>query len=290
MSAARIAEALAGHRVKPLRGGNYLVPCPAHDNSSPSLSLRDGDRGLMVHCWGGCSALDVYQALRRKGHNVERGDVAEIKPAKGSSEHRRRQAEKAEWLWSKRRPIAGSIAERYLREARKYSGPLQATLGFLPPLKSEHHPALIAAFALVDEPEPGILGKPQHVSAIHLTLLKGDGSGKAEIETPKLTIGSPLGKPIVLAPPNDLNGLGITEGTEDALTVHEAIGLGAWAAGSAPFMPALADTVPDYIKAVTIYAHADNGQRFARELADALRRRKPRAGERPIEVTLEGLP
>jgi hypothetical protein len=280
--------ALAGHRVKPLRGGNYLVPCPAHDDSSPSLSLRDGNRGLMVHCWGGCTARDVYRALRRKGVNVERGD-AETKPAKGSSEHRRRQAEKAAWLWSKRRPITGSIAERYLREARGYSGILPPTLGFLPPLKPEHHPALIAAFALVDEPEPGILGKPQHVTAIHLTLLKPDGSGKAEIETPKLTIGSPLGKPIVLAPPNDLLGLGITEGIEDALTVHQAMGFGAWAAGSAPFMPALADTVPDYIEAVTIYAHPDNGQRFARELANALRRRKPRAGERPIEVTVEGL-
>src|SRR5712672_946998 len=110
MTARTIAEALAGRRVKQLRGGNYLVPCPAHDDSSPSLSLRDGDRGLMVHCWGGCSALDVYQALRRKGLDIERGE-AEIKPTKGSSEHRRRQAEKAEWLWSKRRPIAGSIAE-----------------------------------------------------------------------------------------------------------------------------------------------------------------------------------
>ena len=54
-SAAHIAERLAGAKVR-ARGGNYLVPCPAHDDDSPSLSLSDGDRGLMVHCFAGCSA------------------------------------------------------------------------------------------------------------------------------------------------------------------------------------------------------------------------------------------
>jgi hypothetical protein len=42
-----------------------------------------------------------------------------------------------------------------------------------------------------------------------------------------------LASPIVLAPPNDLLGSSITEGIEDALTMHEATGLGTWAAGSA---------------------------------------------------------
>jgi putative DNA primase/helicase len=283
-SAAGIAKALAGRSVKRLESGNYLVPCPAHDDSSPSLSLRDGKRGLIVHCWGGCSARDVYRAIRAKGFGVERDDNAtNTKPAKNSCEYQRRQADKAAWLWSKQRPIAGSIAERYLREARGHSGILPPTLGFLPPLKPGHCPALIAAFALVDEPEPGILGKPQHVTAIHLTLLKPDGSRKAEVDTPKLTIGSPLGKPLVLAPPNDLLGLGITEGIEDALSVHEAMRFGAWAAGSAPFMPALAETVPDYIEAVTVYAHTDQaGRKGAHALAAALTKRG-------IEVTIEGL-
>jgi hypothetical protein len=288
MSAARIAAALAGHPVKGL-DGNYSVCCPAHDDDNPSLSLRDGPRGLIVHCFTGCAPQDIYRAIRTKGIKIDQADAPVSAPSKSVPEHRRRQAEKAAWLWSKRHPIAGSIAERYLREARKYSGPLQASLGFLPPLKPEQHPAMIAAFGPLDDIEPGVLGKAQHVTAIHLTLLKPDGSGKEEVETPKLTIGSPLGKPIVLAPPNDLLGLTICEGIEDALTAHQATGLGAWAAGSAPFMPALAEIVPDYITAVTIYAHPDKGQRFARELADALRRRKPREGERPVEIRVEGL-
>ena len=42
--------------------------------------------------------------------------------------------------------------------------------------------------------------------------------------------------------------LAITEGIEDRLTVHEATGLGAWAAGSASRMPALAYVLPGYIE------------------------------------------
>jgi hypothetical protein len=141
---------------------------------------------------------------------------------------------------------------------------------------------MISAFALVDEPEPGALGKPQHVTAIHLTLLRPDGRGKADTKPSKLIVGSPLGHPIMLAPPNDLLGLAICEGIEDALTAHAATGLGAWAAGAAGFLPALAKYVPSYTEAVTIYAHRDKaGLIGAHELAVALRKRG-------IEVTIEG--
>jgi hypothetical protein len=119
---------------------------------------------------------------------------------------------------------------------------------------------------------------------VHLTLLRPDGSGKAEIEKPKLMIGSPGNLPIIIAPPNDLLGLAITEGIEDALSVHQATGLGAWAAGAAGRMPKLADVIPSYIECVTIYAHDDRaGQEGARGLAAAL-------VERGIETFIEGLP
>jgi hypothetical protein len=284
-SAALIAEALAGRKIA-ARGGNYLVPCPAHEDDSPSLSLKDGDSGIVVHCFAGCNARDVFAAIRRRdGRLPESGQAPAPPPAKNSAEYERHQHDKAAWLWSRRRPIGGSIAERYLRQARGYPAalPLPPSLAFLPPLKREHHPALIAAFALVDEPEPGKLGSPRHVDSVQLVLLKPDGSAKADVELPKLTIGRPRARPIVLAPPNDLLGLAITEGIEDGLTAHAATGLGAWASASAGFMPALADAVPGYIEAVTIFAHADKaGQEGARKLAAALRAQR-------IETSLEGL-
>jgi hypothetical protein len=185
-------------------------------------------------------------------------------PAKKQNvaEYEVEQHRKAAWLWSQRKPITGTIAERYLRPpSRGITCTLPPTLAFLPPTKPGHHPAMIAAFALVDEPEPGLLAEPRNVTSVHLTLLKPDGTGKAAVEKPKIVVGSPGALPIILAPPNDLLGLAITEGIEDALTAHEATGLGAWAAGSAGRMPALANIVPAYIEAITIYAHADKAVR-----------------------------
>jgi putative DNA primase/helicase len=125
--------------------------------------------------------------------------------------------------------------------------------------------------------------RQRDAQAVHLTLLLADGSGKADVAPDKLIVGSPGALPIVLAPPNDLLGLGITEGIEDALTAHDATGLGAWAAASAGRMPALADVIPSYVEALTIYAHPDKaGRDGAHGLAEWL-------DKRGIDVRIEGL-
>lgn len=59
----------------------------------------------------------------------------------------------------------------------------------------------------------------------------------------------------------NLLGLTITEGIENALSVHVATGLGAWATGGATFMPKLAGTVPDYIDWFQIIADSDEAGR-----------------------------
>jgi hypothetical protein len=80
--------------------------------------------------------------------------------------------------------------------------------------------------------------------------------------------------PIVLAPPNDLLGLAIAEGIEDTLSIHQATGLGCWAAGSASRLPMMAQHVPDYIECVSISVDDDDaGRRNSEELATLLRAR-----------------
>ena len=167
------------------------------------------------------------------------------------------QRHKAAWLWSQRKPLAGSIAETYLRKARGIACPLPPTLAFSPPSRPGHHPALIAAHGMAEELEPGILATPRNVAAVHLILLKPDGCGKACVKRAKISIGAHAGSPIVLAAPNDLLGLAIAEGVEDALSIHAATGLGAWAAGGAIFMPKLAGAVPGYIDWLEIIADGD---------------------------------
>ena len=194
---------------------------------------------------------------------------------------------KALALWQRREPLAGTPAEAYLRQPRGIACVLPATLGYLPP-RGDYRSALIAAFGIPDEPAPGLLAiADQAVVGVHLTKLKPDGSGKAEAPGQAEDHGRPpsSGFPIVLAPPNDSLGLAIAEGIEDALSIHEATGLGAWAAGAAGRLPKLAARIPAWIDCVTIAAHADPA-------------RRPRApssspellAERGIETLVEGLP
>ncbi len=132
---------------------------------------------------------------------------------------------------------------------------------------------MITAFAISGDPEAAPIGAA--IQGVHLTRLAADGSDKAGTATDKIMIGAPRGTPIVLAPINDGLGLAITEGIEDALSIFEATGLGAWAAGSASFLPALADVVPDYVEAVSVIADPDEaGQHFARDLAIGLHKRR----------------
>jgi Toprim domain len=87
-------------------------------------------------------------------------------------------------------------------------------------------------------------------------------------------IGHSTGAPIVLAPPNDLLGLAITEGIEDGLSTSESTGLGVWAAGSASRMPALADSVPTYIEVCAVVVDDDpDGRRQGAELGSRIRSR-----------------
>jgi hypothetical protein len=273
-----------GHRLR-RSGGELIGPCPLCGGVDRfGINLRKhvfncrgcgkgGDVIELVRHLDGCGFNEAVERLTgEKGITFDPDRHTKVKAE--NTNHQRRQHEKAAWLWSQRQPIQGTIAEKYLRQAREISCPLPLTLAFLPSRKPEHHPAMIAAFGLPDEIEPGVLGDPPNVEAIHLTLLRRDGGGKAEVEPQKIFVGSPGNLPIVLAPPNDRLGMAITEGIEDALTVHQATGLGAWAAGSAGRMPALADTLPRYIECVTICAHADQaGRDGALALADALDRR-----------------
>jgi hypothetical protein len=271
-----------------------LIPCPlpshgkGRGDRNPSLRIGDGDTQLLVRCYAGCDARNVLDELRRRGllDDRARRDGSAVAPNEKCAPQVRNYADeqhrKAAWMWSQGRPIGGTVAEIYLRKARGITCALPPTLAFLPPYKAEHSAALIAAFALPDEVEPGVVAPPRSVTAIHLTLLKPDGSGKADTDRPKLFVGSPRNLPIVLAPPNELLALAITEGIEDGLTAYQATGLGTWAAGSAGRMPALAETLPGCIECVTICAHADRvGQDGALALSEALDRRG-------IEVFIEG--
>ena len=246
-----------------------------------SRRRRFCDDGLIT-CFAGCDRGDVLAELRRlglyDGRVGRRQRLAPRVPSREEMQARERERaereRKARWLWSLRRPIRGTPAERYLREVRGITCDLPATLGYLPP-RDEHPHAMIAAFGVPTEPKPGMLAIAEiAVRAVHLTRLAPDGRGKAVVDKPKKVIASPRGSPIALAPPNDLLALAITEGIEDAMSVHQAMGWGAWAAGSAGFLPALAEAVPRCIEVVHVLVDDNSaGRRNSAELVRRLRER-----------------
>ncbi|MBK7393823.1 MAG: hypothetical protein IPI64_11085 [Chloracidobacterium sp.] len=43
--------------------GGYMARCPAHDDKSPSLSVKSADGKILVHCFAGCTANEIVTSL-----------------------------------------------------------------------------------------------------------------------------------------------------------------------------------------------------------------------------------
>ncbi len=51
-------------KVKSHGNGSFMACCPAHDDRSPSLSIKDnGDGRIMFKCFAGCETLDILQSI-----------------------------------------------------------------------------------------------------------------------------------------------------------------------------------------------------------------------------------
>ncbi len=50
-------------QVKARRLGEWSARCPAHPDKNPSLTIRAGERGLLLKCWAGCTLEEICQAL-----------------------------------------------------------------------------------------------------------------------------------------------------------------------------------------------------------------------------------
>jgi Toprim domain len=311
-----VIDQLTGGRL-----GTHDTPCPG---CGPLKRSARNQRRAVLRVWRIEQVFATYHCARcgesgfARDRDGTRPDPVKLAKARKEAAERDRvtkakRLQLARWLWSRRRPIAGSLVEVYLRQARGYGGPLPATLGFLP-ARGDYPPAMIAAFGFATEVEPSarddaweverreplptsdgdliaaVPGLPRPpaistltiadvaVTGVHLTRLRPDGSGKAVFddpdESPKVMIGHSIGSPIVLAAPNDTLGLVVTEGIEDGLSVHEATGAGVWVAGSAGRMAALAPVIPGYTDAVAVVAHDDDaGRRGAADLSDGIRAR-----------------
>lgn len=252
ISAADLASRLNLHRS--VRGFRGTCPACAYPDAF-SLRAGKGDRiGLFCASCGDREA--ITDAVVRAVGGAWMPPAAKA-PADDPAARQRKQ-DAAGRLWSGSTPAAGTIVDAYLT-ARALPG-----LAASPALRFRrdcHHPgggSLPAMVALVQD----ATGAPM---AAHRTFLLRDGSGKAEAEPQRATLGSPWGGAVRLD--QLAEELVIGEGIETSASAGRLLNLPAWAAISAGNL-AQGLVLPAEVRRVVIAADADPpGERAAQAAA-----------------------
>lgn len=185
---------------------------PERRRAQNALTLADGRNGrLVLDCKKtACAFLDILAAAGLRSRDYSPPDAATLaqreREAKAEAQ---RKATQAKRLWDEAQPIVGTVAEAYLRDARRISCPLPPTLRFHGACwhgpTARRYPAMVAAVQGAGLP------------AVHRTWLRPDGSGKADIDPAKAMLGATAGGAVRLA--DGLGRLVVVEGIESGLSL-----------------------------------------------------------------------
>ena len=241
-----------------------VAPCPCcqpeRRRDQDALTLQDGPKGLLAHCKkSGCAFRDITAAAGIGPGTYQAPDPLTVarRRAEEQAEAAKRAAQ-ALRLWHDALPIAGTLAEAYLR-GRAITCPLPETLRFVPSCwhaTARRFPAMVA---LVEGGEG---------FAVHRTYLRADGTGKAEVDPPKAMLGAVAGGAVCVAQAQ--GPLVVAEGIETALSLASGLlraPATVWAALSTSGIRGL--RLPLQPGRLTIAADGDNpGQAAAQSLAE----------------------
>ena len=241
------------------------------------LNLRRSSRGWSGDC-PSCGYSNGLRLTEREGRALwfcascgehDRAGLAEAvtghRPAAtrqpGTAPDHASRHEAAMRLWHDALPIQGSAGQAYLA-TRGLVLPDGEALRFLPDARHPSGARCMCMVALaVDDTGRG--------QAVHRTFLAPGGTGKAQLDPPRASLGPVGGAVVRLCRPRDGAPLVIGEGIESSLSAGLLTGMPAWAAISAGNMAAA--KLPDSIREVWIAADADGpGQRAAWAAAHAL--------------------
>lgn len=244
----------------------WIGCCPFHADRSPSFTIFDN--GQRFHCFG-CNAsgdvLDFVQRAYRVGlpeaaRMLAGGDVPLIETASPSgfsdTEKRHDNGKVARAIWQRALPAAGTLGEAYLR-FRGIVPPYLPDVRFLalPCGNLGQLPCLVLAVR-------NVAGE---VTGIQRIFLAHDGQGKAEVQTPKRSLGPVKGGAIRLGGLDGSGTLTVCEGPEDGLSLLEMTGGPVWVAAGATFLPAM--HFPPEVRAIVIGADNDPAGRAAADKA-----------------------
>jgi putative DNA primase/helicase len=253
MTARDLAERLGLHRA----GRDWRGDCPACGYSA-SFVLTETREGKPLWWCAACGDRDALAAALGCGRHSPPTDP-------GNTPERPSPAQREAWATQQGErapPASGTIVETYLA-SRGLSRVAPPALRFLPSLRHRETahlgPVMLAAVR-------DVAGA---VRAVHRTWLRPDGTGKADVEPPRKTLGNPFGCAVRLAPAGA--ALVVAEGIETALAAGLLFDLPAWACLSAGGLEAVA--LPASVRRVLVAADHDlngTGQRAAQVLAQRL--------------------
>ena len=110
MNAETIAYALGGRKA----GSGWTARCPAHEDRTPSLSIRDSTtERYLVRCHAGCEQEQVIAGLQARGLWTERGLRSYSRQRRP---YRRRQSDKDD---VRRTKVALAIWRSSIRRAER---------------------------------------------------------------------------------------------------------------------------------------------------------------------------
>jgi putative DNA primase/helicase len=247
-------------------GSGWQAYCPAHNDRTPSLSVREGENGkVLLHCFGGagCSYRQIIEALG----GTPRTPISSLRvstPIRQSDDTGR--IELVQHLWREAKPLAGTPAQHYLENRAIRLPTWPPTLRYhasCPHPSGSRLAALVAAVTVYRE-------EKLHLVAVHRIYITSDGR-KAAVEPRKASLGSVKGGAIWLSRPT--SQLLITEGIEDAMalmTMYQSdLRFAGWSYGaavSAGNLPHL--ELPPEVRTVIVAADNDEaGRRAANEAA-----------------------
>lgn len=231
-------------------GNGGMCRCPAHDDRTPSLSVRVGDARLLFKCFAGCDTRDVLRAIRRLDPNAldakGNGNATANAPLNHWLQRRARE------LWRVGRPIRSTIAETYLRN-RSINTVLDCLrFGHRTPLgkgaMAVFRPAMLAAVT----DDSGLL-------AVQRTFLDSRGRRARDLRFPRRLLGHPCRGAVRLASATDT--LGIAEGVETAMSAMILLGIPVWAALGNERFPHL--FIPQAVSRLILLPDNDHAGRLA---------------------------
>ncbi|WP_404337880.1 toprim domain-containing protein [Sphingomonas sp. MMS12-HWE2-04] len=256
-AAAAIVESQGGK----WRGGGSMCRCPAHCDTSPSLSVRVGETSILFKCFAGCSAGEVIRALRRERLSIPTGHG---RPVASSEARSAGYLSRARAIWDSARPITDRAGARYLagRGITLSSAALRyhPSVPLGPGRLARFRPALVAAVEQGDG-----------LAAIQRIFLDATLEDLArDLLRPKLTLGRPLQGAVRLASAGPV--LGLAEGVETALSAAMLLRIPVWATLGSERLGAVA--IPSCVRQLVLLPDLDasglRAERRARLAYEAL--------------------